>query len=94
MAFAGGVAHSAVAHAVWQGALHASIVPPEELLLLLELPLLLPPLLLLLLPPLPLSGGLLDVELVPQPAEYTANGTTDKAISPNKRFTLTAFLRW
>jgi hypothetical protein len=63
VAFAGGIAQSSVAHAVWHGALHASIVPPEELLLL-ELLLLLPP---LLLPPLPLSGVVFGVELLPHP---------------------------
>jgi hypothetical protein len=70
MGFAGAAAHSSVAHAVWQGALQASIVPPDELPLVpLELPLsveesLLPPPL----PPLPLSvGALLAEEPFEQP---------------------------
>jgi hypothetical protein len=93
VAFIGVVAQSSVAHAVWQGALHASMVPPEELLLL-ELPLLLLLELPLLLPPLPLSGGLFDVELLPHPPTVTVRGTIASAITPNKRFTLTAFLPW
>jgi hypothetical protein len=89
VAFAGVGAHSSVAHAVWQGALHASMVPPEELPLLLELllPLLLPEL-------LPPSGVVFDEELLEHPPVYTVSGTTDRASSPNKRFTFTAFLRW
>jgi hypothetical protein len=65
--FAGAAAHSSVAHAIWQGALQASAVPPEELLLLeleLELPLAMPA---PLLPPLPLSVVLLDEEPFEQP---------------------------
>jgi hypothetical protein len=64
--FAGAAAHSSVAHAIWQGALQASGVPPEELpLLLLELPLSMP--VPLLLPPLPLSAVSLDEEPFEQP---------------------------